>query len=44
MSNMPITYHEIEEKVKEACYNLAEQELPNVRATARKYEVTRGCL
>jgi hypothetical protein len=43
-SNMPITYHDIEEKVIEACYDLAEQEFPNMRATARKYEVPRGRL
>jgi Tc5 transposase DNA-binding domain len=41
---MPITYHDIEDKVIEACYDLAEQEIPNVRATARKYEVPRGRL
>jgi hypothetical protein len=41
---MPITYHDIEEKVIEACYDLAEQEFPNVRATARKYEVPCGRL
>jgi hypothetical protein len=32
---MPITYHDVEEKVIEACYGLAEQEFPNTRATAR---------
>jgi hypothetical protein len=41
---MPITYHNIKDKVIEACYDLAEQEIPNVRATARKYEVPRGRL
>jgi hypothetical protein len=41
---MPITYYDIEDKIIKACYNLAEQEIPNVRATARKYEVPRGRL
>jgi hypothetical protein len=41
---MPITYHSFKEKVIETYYNLTEQEFPNMRATARKYEVPRGRL
>jgi hypothetical protein len=41
---MPITYHDIEEKVIEACYNTIEQELLNMRVIARKYEVPRDYL
>jgi hypothetical protein len=41
---MPITYHDIKEKVIEAFYDLAEQEFLNVRATAQKYKVLRGRL
>jgi hypothetical protein len=41
---MPITYYNIKDKVIKACYDLAEQEIPNVRAIARKYEVPRDRL
>jgi hypothetical protein len=41
---MPITYYDIKDKVIEAYYDLAEQEILNVRTTARKYEVPRGRL
>jgi hypothetical protein len=32
---MPMTYHNVKEKVIEACYSLTEQEFLNIRATAR---------
>jgi hypothetical protein len=41
---MPITYYNIKDKVIEACYDLTEQEILNIRAIARKYEVPRGRL
>jgi hypothetical protein len=41
---MPITYYDIKDMVIEACYDLTEQEILNMRATARKYEVPCGRL
>jgi hypothetical protein len=41
---MPTTYRDIEERITEACEDLKTQEIPNVRGTARKYEVPRGRL